>query len=189
MWKSRSATSRSMPLLDHAVHQARIDFGHPVARTLVAHRAAQLVGLAARKAGGFHRHAHPLLLKERHAERAFENRFERGMRIRDRFHAVAPAQERMDHVALNRARTNDRDLHDDVVETLRLASAAASIAARATRLGRRRSNRRCTASRRWACRRSGSFRATAAAARDNSAYAARTHRARARACRGRADRS
>ena len=41
------------------------------------------------------------------------------MRIRHRFHAVAPAQERMDHVALNRPRPDDRDLHDDVVETRR----------------------------------------------------------------------
>ena len=39
-------------------------------RALEAHRAAQLLGLAAGEAGGGHRHAQELLLEERHAERA-----------------------------------------------------------------------------------------------------------------------
>ncbi len=111
-----------MPLRDHAVDEPHAYRFHPVARALVTHRAAQFVGLAAGEAGRFDRHAHPLLLKERHAERSFQHRLEFGVRIGDWFEARAPAQERMDHLPLNRPGTNDRDLHDDVVEADRLHS-------------------------------------------------------------------
>ena len=72
------------------------------------------------EAGRFDRHAHPLLLKERHAQRAFEHRLQLGMRIGHRLEPGAPAQERMDHLPLNRPGPNDRDLHDDVVKARRL---------------------------------------------------------------------
>ena len=50
---------------------------HALDRALEAHRAAQLLGLAAGEAGDRHRHAQELLLEERHAERAGEDRLER----------------------------------------------------------------------------------------------------------------
>ena len=48
--------------------------------------------------------------------RAFEDRLQLRVRIGHRFQPAAPAQERMDHLPLNRTRADDRDLHDDVVE-------------------------------------------------------------------------
>ena len=75
----------------HTVDEFGIDFGHARPRALVAHRAAQLIGLPRREARRFDRHAHALFLEERHAERAFENRLEFGMRIRDGLEAVATA--------------------------------------------------------------------------------------------------
>src|SRR5579875_1255772 len=101
---------------DHAADELRIDFRHSLTRTFMPHRAAQLIGLAGRETGGFDRHAHALFLKERYAERSLQNRLEFRMWIRHRLETVAPAQERMDHLALDRARPDDRDLNDDVVK-------------------------------------------------------------------------
>ena len=89
-------------------------------RTFVPHRAPELIGLPGRKAGRLDRQTHPLFLEERHAHRALEHRFEFGMRIGDRLQPRAPAQERMDHLPLDRPGPDDRDLHHDVVEARRL---------------------------------------------------------------------
>ena len=67
--------------LAHAGAQLRLDGAHALDRALEAHRAAQLLGLAAGEAGRHHRHAHQLLLKQRHAERALEDRLQRRVRI------------------------------------------------------------------------------------------------------------
>ena len=64
----------------HAVAQPLLEALHLVLRALEAHRAAQLLGLAAGEARGRHRDAQQLLLEERHAERAREDRLERRMR-------------------------------------------------------------------------------------------------------------
>ena len=83
------------------------------------HRAAQLIRLSGREARSLDGQAHALLLKERYAQRALEHGLQLWMGVRDRFCAAAAANVRMHHVALNRARTNDGDLHDDVVKTPR----------------------------------------------------------------------
>jgi hypothetical protein len=107
-------------VMHHSIHKPWIKFGHPLARALVTHRAPQAIGLAGAEPRRFHRHAHPLLLKERDAQRAFQDRLKLFMRIGDLFETVAAPQERMDHIALDRAGPNDRHLHDDVVEAPRL---------------------------------------------------------------------
>ena len=71
------------------------------------------------KFGRDHGDAQQLLLKQRHAERALEDRLEAGMRILDRRFSLPPVEERFDHAADDRAGTDDRHLHDDVVELLR----------------------------------------------------------------------
>ena len=68
-------------LARHAVAQLHFDLLHPLLGSLEADRAAQLLGLAAGESGGDHRHAQQLFLKQRHAERARENRLERRMRM------------------------------------------------------------------------------------------------------------
>ena len=84
------------------------------------HRAAQLVGLAGREPGALDGDAHRLFLEQRHAERLAEHALELGCRIVDRLEPLAPAQIGMDHVALDRARADDRHLDDEVVEGARL---------------------------------------------------------------------
>ena len=77
---------------------------HPPLGPLEAHRAAQLFGLAAREPGRHHRDPQQLLLEQRHAERALEDRFERRMGIA---HLLAPGpavQIRMHHLPDDRAR-------------------------------------------------------------------------------------
>ncbi len=106
----RSAVSPVMPLLRHPLAQLHLDLLHPLLGALEAHRAAQLLGLAAGEAGGHHRHAQQLLLEERHAERAREHRLERRMQRHDRLPPGAAIQIRMHHVADDRPGTDDRHL-------------------------------------------------------------------------------
>jgi hypothetical protein len=63
----------------HAGAQLHFDIGHALFGAFEAHGAAQFLGFAARESGGDHGHAQQLLLKQRHAERAAQHRFERGM--------------------------------------------------------------------------------------------------------------
>ena len=106
--------------LGHAGAQALLDLRHPLDRALEAHRAAQLLGLAAGEAGDLHRHPQQLLLEDRHAEGAAQDRLERRVRVLDRLAAGAAVQVRVHHLADDRARADDRDLDDEVVEGARL---------------------------------------------------------------------
>ena len=54
------------------------------------HRAAQLVGLAGREAGGDDGQLHDLLLEDRHAAGAFEHGVDRRRYLLDRFLALPP---------------------------------------------------------------------------------------------------
>jgi hypothetical protein len=82
--------------------------------------APQVFGLAARESRRDHRNPQQLLLEQRDAERPFQHRLERRMRIDDRLAAGAPIQIRMHHLPDDRPRADDRNLHDKVVETRRL---------------------------------------------------------------------
>ncbi len=84
------------------------------------HGAAQLVGIARRKAGGDHGELHDLLLENRHAEGALQHRFHRVARVLHRLDTVPPPQVRMHHIALDRSRAHDRDFDHEVVEINRL---------------------------------------------------------------------
>lgn len=84
------------------------------------HRPPQLVCLPGGEPCCRDGHLHALLLEERHAQRALEHRLEQGMGIRHFLEAGAPPQERMHHVALDRARADERHFHDEVIEGARL---------------------------------------------------------------------
>ena len=99
-----SAWSPVDALRGHALAQLQLDLPHPLLGSLESHRAPQFLGLPAGEAGGRHRHAQQLLLEQRHAERALQNRFERGMRVLDRLAPGAPIEIRMHHLPDDRAR-------------------------------------------------------------------------------------
>ena len=63
---------------DHAFHEFGVHRLHALARTLMPHRAAKLIGFARRKSGRLDCQAHSLLLKERYAERALQHGLEFG---------------------------------------------------------------------------------------------------------------
>jgi hypothetical protein len=105
------------PPTRHAVAQLRLDLGHPPFRPFEPERAPQRFGLSPAEPGRHHRHAQQLLLEQRHAKRACENRLERRMRVPDGFPAGAPVEIRMHHLPDDGAGTNDGDLDDDIVET------------------------------------------------------------------------
>ena len=106
-------------VLDHAGHQFVLEARDATSELEGRHRFAQLVCLAAREAGTDHRNAHGAFLKQRHAQRFAEHRLQLGCRILDRLLAFAPAKIGMHHIALNWARSDDRHLHDEIVEGAR----------------------------------------------------------------------
>ena len=93
---------------------------HLFVAALVSHRPTQCVSLTGREAGAGNGNLHALFLKQRHTERALEDRFERGMRIDHLLDTRAPPQIRMYHRTLNRTGADDRDFDDDIVERARL---------------------------------------------------------------------
>ena len=62
--------------------------------------------------------AHDLLLVEDHAHRILEHGLEAGVQVRHGLQPLLATQERVDGVALDRARPDDRHFHDEVVEGL-----------------------------------------------------------------------
>ncbi len=106
------------PLPRHAGPQLGLDLGHAPLAALEAEGAPQLLRLGAGEAGRHHRHAEELLLEERHAQRAREDRLQARMRVRHRLPAAPAADVGMHHVADDRARPDDGHLHHEVVEPL-----------------------------------------------------------------------
>ncbi len=117
-----SGRFRVDPVPGHACHQLFGYLRHAFVRALVSHGAAQLVGLPRREPRSGDGHLHALLLKERHAERATQHRLEGGMRVGDRLEAGPAVEEGMHHVTLDRSRTNECHLDDEIVECARLHS-------------------------------------------------------------------
>ena len=106
------------PLPRHARAELRLHLAHAPRAALEAERAPQLLGLDGAEAGRRHRHPEELLLEERHAERALQDRLEARVQVG---HGLAPAPAPdvgMHHVAHDRPGADDRDLHDEVVEAL-----------------------------------------------------------------------
>ena len=111
---------RRDPPLRHPFAQRRLDRRHRLLRPLEPHRTAQHIRLPWGEPRHRHRDPHPLLLKERHAQRAMQDRLQRWMQERHRLLAASTANIRVDHVALDGAGPDDRHLHHQVVEVLRL---------------------------------------------------------------------
>src|SRR6185295_4253015 len=97
-----------------AIDERRTQLLHVARRSRAAHRAAQLVRRGRRETGDRHRNAKYLLLEEDDAERLLEARLEQRMRVRHRLAALPSVDIRIHHVPLQRARSDDRDLYDDV---------------------------------------------------------------------------
>jgi hypothetical protein len=74
----------------HPLAQLHFDLLHPPFRSLEPQRATQFFRLPSRETRRHHRNPQQLLLKQRHAERALQNRLERGMRILHRLTSRAP---------------------------------------------------------------------------------------------------
>ena len=75
-WTMLSAASPAMPWRAMPARSFASTSPMRALAALEAEGAAQLLGLAAGEAGGDHRHAQELLLEERHAERALQDRLE-----------------------------------------------------------------------------------------------------------------
>ena len=105
---------------DHAGDQLVLEVRDAAGELEGRHGAAELVGLAGGEAGAVDRDPHRLLLEQRHAERLAEHLLQLGLGIDDRLLALAPAQIGVDHVALDRAGPDDRDLDHQIVEGARL---------------------------------------------------------------------
>ena len=84
-----------------------------------AHRAAELVGLARRKAGRHDRELHRLFLEQGDAERSVKNRLDLLIRVIGNFLPTAAAAEvGMHHVSLNRPGSDDGHFNRQLVEIL-----------------------------------------------------------------------
>ena len=150
----RPSTPRSRPCAPRSFVEHRHE---PPLLPHVPHRPAQLVGLGAAVAAELHRDRHRLLLEDRNALRALENRLEIGMRVRHRLLPAPPRGVRMHELRLDRPRPNQRDLHDDVVQPIGLRVQdrrdlrAALDLERADRLAALRSDRTSSRRRSAAC--------------------------------------
>ena len=101
---------------DHALDQLGAELRNPTSVFECCHGASKLVGFSGGEAGAFDGDPHGLFLKQRHAERLAQYRFQLGFRIRHIFLALASAQIGMDHIALDRPGPDDRDLDDEIIE-------------------------------------------------------------------------
>ncbi len=124
--------------LAHAVDQLALKRLQAALALPGRHRAAQPVRLAGGKSGRDDRQLHDLLLENGHPQGALEHRLDGLARIAHRLLAVAAAQVRMHHLALNRTGAYDRHLDDEIVDNCAAASAAAWPSAPATRFETRR---------------------------------------------------
>ena len=78
------------------------------------HRSPQRIGLVGAEAGGHHGQLHHLLLKDRHAQGAAQGQREFVLDVAHRQPlalALAGLQVGVDHAALDRTRTDDRDFN------------------------------------------------------------------------------
>ena len=106
-------------LAHRALDELAMELLHLVAGAPRAHRAPEPVRFGRAEARDLDRDAHDLLLVEDHAHRILEHRLQAGVEVGHRLQALLAAQERVDGVALDGARPDDRHLHDQVVEVLR----------------------------------------------------------------------
>src|SRR5690606_1338447 len=104
----------------HSLDQLLANRSHALTRALVAHGTTKVVGLASGEAGARDGHLHPLLLEQGYAERALEDRLQLRMWVGDLLLSRTATEVGVHHVALDGTRTDERDLHHQVVEAARL---------------------------------------------------------------------
>ena len=104
------------PVGRHAGAQLAFEIFHSLPGSAHPHGASQLFGFRAGEVGDRHRHAQQLFLKQRNAKRALQHRFQRWMRIGDRFLLLPPPHVGVHHLANDGPGPNNRHLHDEVVE-------------------------------------------------------------------------
>ena len=109
--------------LHHAVDHLVLILRHGARIAEGRHCAAQAIGLIRRKRGGDHRQFHRLFLKQGHAKCAGQDIVQLlgvmrrlGGGIFDLLLSITPPQIRVDHIALNRAGADNRDLDNEVVK-------------------------------------------------------------------------
>ena len=108
------------PGLAHAaLEELLVELLHLARRAPRAHRPPEPVRIGRGEAGDLDRDAHDLLLVEDHAHRVLEHRLEARVQVGHGLQALPPPEERVDGVALDRARPDDRDLDHEVVQALR----------------------------------------------------------------------
>ena len=86
----------------------------------MGHGGSKAIGLATIEPGTDPGQLHQLFLEDRNPQRLFEDRHRRRVGIAHRLLPVAPAQVGMHRLALDRAGSDERHLHRQVVEGLRL---------------------------------------------------------------------
>ena len=128
---------RTDAAFSHPVEQPVAQFLDSLGGPLGAHGLAQPVGLVGGEARAVDGQLHHLLLEQRHAERLAERRAHRLVRHLRVLQAVAAAQVGVDRAALDRARPDQRDLDDQVVELPRPQPGQAWPSGPATRPGTR----------------------------------------------------
>ena len=109
-------------VLRHPIAQQAFELRHALLGSLEAHGAAQVFGLPAGEARHHHRHPQQLLLEQRHAQRALEDRLEQRVIVNHRFASGAAIQVGMHHLSDDGAGADDGDFDDQVVELLGLES-------------------------------------------------------------------
>ena len=105
---------------------------------LLAHRAAQQVGVAQRVAGEPVRDLHHLFLVDDDAVGFLEDLLQLGQIVDDLLAAVLAVDEVVDHAALNRAGAIERVERAEILDAARADSGAECRACRRIRTGRRR---------------------------------------------------
>ena len=103
----------------HPAQKAGTEFRHAPVFLECGQRPAQPVGLLRRKARTGDGDLHRLFLEQRHAQRLAQDAAQIVGGKADRLLAVPPPDEGVDHVALNGAGADDRDLDHQIVETAR----------------------------------------------------------------------
>ncbi len=103
--------------LAHAtLEELPVELLHLAARAPRPHRPPEAVQFGRGEARDLDGDPHHLLLVEDHAHRIPEHGLQARMEVGHRFEALPAAQERVDGIALDRSRPDDRHLHDKVIE-------------------------------------------------------------------------
>ena len=103
---------------DAALDELDVELLHLALRAPRPHRPPEPVRARRREARDVDRDLHHLLLVQDHAQGVAQDRRQAGMEVGDGLDALLAAQVRVDGVALDGARPDDRDLHHEVVEAL-----------------------------------------------------------------------